>query len=83
MKIKENIAISDSGFMFDPNSGDSFSLNKTGKEILALMKESKTENEIKNIFLEKYELDSATFDHNYYDFIEMLKAYNIVMDNQF
>lgn len=27
VKIKKNIAISDSGFVFDPGSGDSYSMN--------------------------------------------------------
>jgi hypothetical protein len=41
MKLKKDIAISDSGFLFNPSSGDSYSLNPIGVEILKLMQEKK------------------------------------------
>jgi hypothetical protein len=47
MKLKKNIATSESGFVFNPSSGDSFSLNIIGAEILLQMKESKSSDEIK------------------------------------
>ena len=34
MRLKKNIAVSDSGFVFNPTTGDSYSLNPVGKEIL-------------------------------------------------
>ena len=40
MKLKRNIAVSESGFLFDPTSGESYSLNEQGLEILNLMKGS-------------------------------------------
>ena len=33
MKIKTNIALSDSGFLFNPSTGDSYSVNPIGQEI--------------------------------------------------
>jgi len=47
--IKGNIAVSDSGFVFDSSTGDSFSINPIGVEIIKLMKESKDEAEIVKI----------------------------------
>ena len=41
MLIKSNIALSDNGFVFNPSTGDSFTLNNTGKEVLILIKEGK------------------------------------------
>ena len=78
MKIKKNIAISESGFAFDPNSGDSFSLNSIATEIFTLMKEGKNESEINTFVIDKYEVDEFTFQRNYDDFIQMLKYYNFV-----
>lgn len=77
MKIKDNIAISESGFMFDSTTGDSYSLNQTGKEILAMLKLGKTEEEIKQTLMERYEIDDYTLEHNFYDFLEMLKTFNL------
>ena len=36
MNIRKDIAISDTGFVFDPVTGESFSLNPIGVEILSL-----------------------------------------------
>jgi len=78
MRLKENIAISESGFIFDPNSGDSFTLNTLAKEILALLKQEKTDNEIAGVITEKYDVDGAVFEQNYYDFLAMLRHYNLM-----
>jgi hypothetical protein len=46
MNINKNIAISDSGFIFNPSSGDSFSTNQVGLEIIRLLKEGKKKEDI-------------------------------------
>lgn len=81
MKLKKKIAVSETGFLFDPSSGDSYSLNPVGTEILILIKEGKTESEIKQHFLNNYEVDEGTFDKCLIDFISMLRIYNILEDN--
>ncbi len=78
MKIKKNIAISQSGFAFDPNSGDSFSLNPIATEIVNLLKDDKDEQFITSHILEKYEIDEFTFQRNFDDFVQMLKHYQFV-----
>jgi len=40
------LAISDEGFIFDPERGDSFTTNKTGLYILELLKNDSDEMEI-------------------------------------
>ena len=77
MKIKKNIAISDNGFIFDSNTGDTYSLNPLGTEILLLLKEGKQLPEIQKIILEKYETDNATFEKAYLDFISMIRQYHL------
>ena len=72
MKIKRNIALSDSGFVFDPSTGDSFSTNPIGLEIIKMLKEGKTPDEIKAAATKKYMTDDATFEKDYYDFVNML-----------
>ena len=81
MKLKKNIAISETGFVFDPNSGDSFTLNGIGKEILELLQESKSKSDISYNILNKYEIDEYTFERNYEDFIGMLNHFNL-LDNE-
>jgi len=78
MEIKKNIAISESGFVFDPNTGNSFSLNDTGKYLLELMQAGKNEAEIQQAFLKKYDVQASVFEHNFYDFMMVLQTHGIV-----
>lgn len=82
MKLKKKIAVSETGFIFDPTSGDSFSLNPVAAEILTLMKEGKSEEEIKKHFINNYEVDEPTFERSYFDFIAMLRLYNMIEENE-
>jgi PqqD family protein of HPr-rel-A system len=78
MKIKSNIAVSDNGFVFDPNTGDSYNLNNTAAEILQMLKSGKEETEIIKVFAEKYDVDETIFEQNFYDFLGMLNHYDLV-----
>jgi hypothetical protein len=73
MKLKKNIATSESGFVFNPSSGDSFSLNTIGAEILLQMKESKSSDEIKKDILNRYEVDKSLLEKDWDDFMAQLK----------
>ena len=77
MKIKNNIAISDSGFIFNSSNGESFSLNPIGTEILNLMKENKSFADIKIHIQAKYQVDDISFEKDYDDFLNNLKLFNL------
>lgn len=78
MKLKKNLALSDSGFVFDPSTGDSFSTNPIGLEIIRMLKEGKTANDIKSQIIKTYMTDDASFEKDYYDFVNMLSKHNLV-----
>lgn len=80
MKIRNNIAVSETGFVFDPNSGESFTLNETGKIILNLLSEGKTEFEIKRFFVANFEVDATTFENNFNEFSMMLHSLNLIVE---
>jgi len=48
MLVKGNIALSDNGFVFNPATGDSFTLNETGKVVLTLIKSGESLEQITN-----------------------------------
>jgi len=79
--MRKNIAVSDSGFIFNPGTGDSFSTNPIGMEIIALMKEEKDIEAIKSVITEKYNVDDATFEKDYFDFLNMLQSYQLTEHN--
>lgn len=72
MSIKRNIALSETGFVFDPSTGNSFSTNPIGLEIIQMLKQNKSPKEISAHILNHYETDVNTFEKDYYDFVNML-----------
>jgi hypothetical protein len=77
MIIKGNIALSDNGFVFNPTTGDSFTLNGTGREVLLLIKEGKSLDQIKELMLEKYEVDRIILERYLEDFVNELNSNNL------
>lgn len=82
MKLKKNIAISETGFIFDPSTGDSFTLNPIGLEILEMIKLGKSFEEISKEFTSKYDVDSSSFERYYYDFIATLKQMQLTENHE-
>jgi hypothetical protein len=80
MKVRKNVAISDSGFLFNPSSGDSYSVNPIGQEIIQLLQEEKSESEIMDYILKEYMIDKNTVEKDLYDFLNMLKNYKLTDD---
>lgn len=81
MKIKPTIAISDNGFLFDPNTGDSYTTNPVAREIIFMMKQNISTNEIQAKITERYDVDEVTLEKNMIDFVAMLSHYNLCEDN--
>jgi hypothetical protein len=82
MKIKKNVAISESGFIFNPTTGDSFSTNPIGLEIIRMLKDDKSKDEIRKSILSKYITDESTFEKDYYDFVMMLQTNQVADDSE-
>lgn len=78
MKIAEEVKISDNGFVFNSKTGDSFSLNPFGLELIKQIEENKDFDLIKKGILEKYEIDDLTFEKDFYEFCALLKHHQIV-----
>ena len=72
MNIKKNIAISESGYIFNPTTGESFSVNPIGIEIFKLLKDGDSYEEISKTILAKYNTDEDTVEKDYNDFIGLL-----------
>jgi uncharacterized lipoprotein YddW (UPF0748 family) len=78
MKIKNNIATSASGAVFNPSTGDSFSTNPMGSEIIALLKESKTQKQIIEHVCSRYDVDAITFEKDFDDYVSQLADNNLI-----
>ena len=78
MKLRKNVAVSEAGLLFNPVTGESFSVNPIGVEILNLIREDRNPEEIGASILEKYSTDKATFEKDYHDFIGILTHHNLL-----
>ena len=76
--IKKNIATNEFGFVFNPATGDSYSSNPIAAEIIGLMKDNNSLNEIKKLLLEKYDVDKMTIEKDVDDFLQILKEHNLL-----
>lgn len=78
MKLKKNIATSAEGFVFNPSTGDSFSTNPIGSEILSLLKENNSSSEIIHTICNKYQVEPIRFEKDLEDFLAQLSDYRIL-----
>ncbi len=80
MTINKNIAVSDSGFVFNSTTGESFTVNPIGIEIIELLKQDKSIDQINQHLSLRYNADVVTIDKDVNDFLSLLKHYSL-MDN--
>jgi hypothetical protein len=78
MKIKNNIALSESGFIFNPNTGESFTLNPTGQQLFGLIRDGKDYKAIRKYFLDKYDTEDSIFEKDFEDFMHMMTSYQMM-----
>lgn len=81
MKIPAEVKISDNGFVFNSKTGDSFSLNPSGLELIRMISEEMSLEEIKEKFIEKYDVDDLTFEKDFYEFCSLLKHFQITIED--
>ena len=77
-RIKPDIRISGQGVVFDPSTGESYTVNGTGREILSLMAEGLGRDDIFRKMSSVYQLSWAEFERNYLDFIMVLKSWQLL-----
>jgi len=78
MKLKKNIATSEEGFIYNPGTGDSFSTNPIGTDIISMLKEEKTAQEVIEIIRGKYDVDQQLFEKDLDDFVCQLKDFSML-----
>ena len=80
MQLRKNIATSESGFIFNPATGDSFSANPLASEIITLLKQGLSDSEIKKNIQEKYDVENGQLEKDWDDFLLQLRDANL-LDN--
>ena len=78
MKIRSNLAVSENGFVFDPKTGESFTVNEVGVEIINQLKKTSEIDEVMKNIEANYEVDHYTLEKSMNDFITMMQEFNLL-----
>ncbi len=73
-----NLAISDTGFVFDPLSGATFSLNAVGLAVLLALRDGLSLDSVVVRLRERFERPSPEAREDVLDFVQMLRQHGIV-----
>lgn len=82
MKLKQNIVITETGFVFDSDTGDSYSTNTVGRELLEKLKSNLDPDEIVGQITGKYDIEPLQFQRYFDDFLIMLRHFNLIEDSE-
>lgn len=73
MSRLHHLAINEEGFIFDPTTGQAFTSNSIGLQILEYLKSGKEDSEIVALLTEEYEVTQQEADRDVSDFLEQLR----------
>ncbi|MFC1744066.1 HPr-rel-A system PqqD family peptide chaperone [Candidatus Riflebacteria bacterium] len=81
-RLKE-MALSESGFLFDPSSGFTFTLNSTGTSIFRLLQKGKEKEEILNDIQDEFETPGENeLEQDFEDFVYRLREVGLLIARQ-
>ena len=73
MKRLAQLAVNDDGFVFDPSSGDSYHVSRTGLQVLNGLKAGRAEEAIAQALVEDYEVGLEDARRDVADFLASLR----------
>jgi hypothetical protein len=69
----ERLALSESGFLFDPVTGHSFTLNETAIAVLRSLQKTRSVAALRDGLLAEYDVDAVTLDRDLLEFLGSLR----------
>ena len=77
MRLKKNIALSESGFVFNPVTGDSYSANPVGRRVMELLQQGKPFEEVLESVSKEYDVEKGRLEEDLDDFIALLRQLHL------
>ena len=72
-KSLQRLAVSESGFVFDPVSGHSFTVNETGLAILRSLQKDRRLDALRENLQAEFDVDGTTLDRDLLEFLGSLR----------
>ncbi len=70
------LQVSESGFVFDPQTGSTFSLNHTGVRLVQMIKEGRSQDQLIDALVKEYAIEPADARRDIEDFTIALKEFS-------
>jgi len=80
MQVINQLVLDENNIAFHPMMGNSYQLNSVGKEIIELLKQHKTKDEILQQLSKEYDVSEDELFIDVNDFIAKLKIYGLYSD---
>lgn len=74
-KVLQNLAISETGFIFDPVTGNSYNSNETGVFIINTLKDGKSVEELITLMASEYDVEEKDIEKDIQFFITQLETH--------
>ena len=78
MNTLKNLAISDTGFIFDPYSGKTFTANEVGIRIILFLKNGGSLASIQSEIYQEYDISPDQLERDISDFLIQLKEQGLI-----
>ena len=75
LDVIKRLAVNDSGFVFDPVSGKSFSTNDTGRAILKLACTERDPQRISKLLTEEFDVEFSVCERELLEFMTVLRRF--------
>jgi hypothetical protein len=66
--------------IFNPNTGETYTVNPIGAEIINNIKEGQSLNEMSQKITAKYSVEPSTFQNDYEDFVNLMRNFSLIED---
>ena len=73
-----DLAISDSGFVFDPYSGATFSVNASGLAVLRLLKEGVPRTELLDRLRDEFDVRGGDLQRDVDEFVGLMRRHDLL-----
>jgi len=80
LKLIRDLALSESGFVFLPTTGETFTVNEQGRAVILALQSNKSRSEIIAALSEDYDADAPTIQRDIEDFLAQLRQYQLLIE---
>jgi len=78
INLKPGLRISEQGTLFDPETGDSYTMNETGLQILRYLQEGLTPDQLYDRLSQEFNLNVEGFNRMMIDFKALLNSFQLL-----